>query len=241
MSKLKKLKVLVMSQTNAEEYSSSKHTETSAMISITSVNDKEANVHESMSNGIVDILKLKFDDTDKLDEFNFGMSDIHAMEVCSFVSKYKNEVDRIIVHCGAGQSRSAGVAAAILKHLYNDDSQIFNNKRYTPNMRCYRLVLEKLIDWDMDFYSAWEFLNNHKVFGGCFQDCYDIEVVKINPNTNEVDLENSRNNTKTQVWIECGPWAPDCRTYNEDLDCGGDTFEEAIIALALLVRAQYGN
>ena len=50
-----------------------------------------------------------------------------------------------LVHCGAGQSRSAGVAAAILKWMTGSDAQIFDNRKYTPNMRCYRLVLEALM------------------------------------------------------------------------------------------------
>lgn len=53
-----------------------------------------------------------------------------------------------IVHCDAGISRSSGVAAAILKAKTGDDSQIFNNPKYRPNMRCYRIVLDEFMQED---------------------------------------------------------------------------------------------
>lgn len=51
------------------------------------------------------------------------------------------EAQRVIVHCTAGKSRSAAVAAALMKSIEGDDSPIFNNPRYKPNMRVYRMVL----------------------------------------------------------------------------------------------------
>jgi predicted protein tyrosine phosphatase len=51
------------------------------------------------------------------------------------------EAERVIVHCTAGKSRSAAVAAALMKSIEGDDSPIFNNPRYKPNMRVYRMVL----------------------------------------------------------------------------------------------------
>lgn len=52
----------------------------------------------------------------------------------------------IIVHCGAGISRSAGVCAAIEKFLTGDDSRIFDSAYYHPNMSCYNAVLEALME-----------------------------------------------------------------------------------------------
>jgi len=67
-----------------------------------------------------------------------------------------------------------------------------------------------------------------------------IMVVKVNPLTNEVDDDQTKN-TKTQVWLEVGPWSEQYHTHDWDLDCGGDTFEEAIIKLADLVKQYYGD
>ena len=55
---------------------------------------------------------------------------------------YKDKVECIIVHCEVGVSRSAGVMAAIQKYLTGDDSAIFNNGAFSPNMYCYRMMLD---------------------------------------------------------------------------------------------------
>lgn len=92
----------------------------------------------------------------------------------------------------------------------------------------------------MDFYEAWKFLNNHPMFYMNF--AYDlwIDVVKVNPETNEIDI-NKDKNTKVQVWLEHGKYEKEYHSCNHDtdLDCGGNTFEEAIIELARLVKENY--
>lgn len=231
------MKISVMSRISAEEYSMQKHDEASVVISINGVYDTIAQIVKTEQNNIRDILFLRFDDTDT---GALAINKLDTLKIKNFVNKHKS-MSNMIVHCGAGQSRSAGVAAAILKYLYNDDTQIFNNRRYTPNMKCYRAVLETFMEDTFDFHDAWVFLNEHFIFNGFFQDCLDIDICKVDPNTGEIDFETDENNTKTEVWLECGPWAPDCKTHNDDLDCGGDTFEEAIINLAYLVREQYGE
>lgn len=65
-----------------------------------------------------------------------------AHRIHDFVETLPKEVQLLIVHCSAGISRSAGVAAAILKAKTNDDSQIFNSDKYVPNMYVYYNVLE---------------------------------------------------------------------------------------------------
>lgn len=101
-----------------------------------------------------------------------------------------------------------------------------------------------------DFYEAYHFLSEHPIVlwnnTNYFNNCLNIEVVKINPDTNQVD-ENSSKNTKTQIWLEFGGITEtnmfdDIRIipeHNINLDCGGFTFEEAIIKLANLVIKEY--
>ena len=48
---------------------------------------------------------------------------------------------RVVLHCDAGMSRSPGLAAALSKVLVGDDTEFF--KRYRPNMRVYRTLLER--------------------------------------------------------------------------------------------------
>ena len=92
----------------------------------------------------------------------------------------------------------------------------------------------------MKFYKAYNYLNNHLMFKNHFQQCLDIEVVKVNPKNLTIDNK-SKKNTKTQVWLECGPYLEDCLTHDINLDCGASTFEKAIIKLAKKVKKQYSD
>ena len=92
----------------------------------------------------------------------------------------------------------------------------------------------------MDVYSAFWFCMQHPVFENNFIDCLDIEVHKVDPATNQCTGDPARD-TKTRIWLECGPYCESSMLHDADLDCGGDTFEEAICALAGLVRAKYGE
>lgn len=103
-----------------------------------------------------------------------------------------------------------------------------------------------------DFYTAYKWLEEHPMFQeefnydghtwnkSHFQECLDIDVVKVNPKTNEIDDDESKN-TKVEIWFECGEYHKKHRVHDWDLDCGGDTFEETIINLANLVMEFYGE
>lgn len=53
------------------------------------------------------------------------------------------DAQRLLVHCDAGFSRSPAVAAALSKAITGDDKAFF--KRYSPNMRVYRTLLEEFM------------------------------------------------------------------------------------------------
>jgi len=63
--------------------------------------------------GWKDVLALKFDDVDFLSDRykRFYLGD--ATEILAFVRKYQDSATRILVHCMAGESRSAAVAKVI--------------------------------------------------------------------------------------------------------------------------------
>ena len=71
-------------------------------------------------------------------------SNPQAREIVEFIKL--NNPKRIIVHCDAGISRSAGVAAAIAKFLTGSDECIFGNRRYIPNMFVYRKLLNAFME-----------------------------------------------------------------------------------------------
>lgn len=98
------------------------------------------------------------------------------------------------------------------------------------------------------FYDAFKFLEEHPIFTDYtnpfftshFIECLDISVVKVNPSTNAID-DNKSLNTKTMIWLECGPYKKDCRCHDVDLDVDGESFEEAIANLAVAVHEKYGE
>ena len=118
-----------------------------------------------------------------------------------------------------------------------------------------------------DAYEAWRYLRRHPIYVALPRDpmwglprfphggTLDIEFMRVNPETGAVD-DNPDLNTKTEVWLETGPWSrqddlgddwkhfananpPGCASHDHRLDCGGATFEEAIIELANNVNAHY--
>jgi hypothetical protein len=104
-----------------------------------------------------------------------------------------------------------------------------------------------------DFYTAYWWLYNHPIFQerfindekeewceSHFDQCLDIYVAKVNPQINVIDDDGTKN-TKVQIWLETGKWNPEYGCHDIELDCGADTFEEAIIELAKLVMEWYGE
>ena len=96
-----------------------------------------------------------------------------------------------------------------------------------------------------DFYEAFHYLQEHPYYKNSygysmFITSLDIAVVKVNPKIDAVDDDNSKN-TKVQIWLESGSYddESDACTHDYELDCGGDTFEEAIINLANIVYQKY--
>lgn len=140
------MKVVVVNQHTAEELCKNEHKKSSIMISISSTYADKPNVFCSNKNNIVDILELKFNDTESTNPTYNGIKQEHAKQIKEFVNKYKdnNTIELLTVHCFLGQSRSVGVAAAIMEYLHIDNSILLNNKTYNPNMLCYNTVLNEL-------------------------------------------------------------------------------------------------
>jgi hypothetical protein len=131
------MKFTVMSRLNAKDYTFS-NCEKLPYLMI-SINDSHAlpNMFKRDSS-MVGLCILHFDD---VDTGKNAMSNRDARTILDYVNTYVNKVEEIIVHCGAGVSRSAGVCAALMKVLTDDDTAIFNSSQYKPNMGCYRKVL----------------------------------------------------------------------------------------------------
>ena len=127
-----------MSRRNARNYSFCDDIEKCVIISINDVNDVLNKFNNNPN--IKAVCSLRFNDVEGNRDGHMVRED--AEKIIEFVNNNINDVDEIIVHCGAGVSRSAGVCAALMLILTGDDSDIFNSSRFRPNMHCYRLVLE---------------------------------------------------------------------------------------------------
>lgn len=115
------------------------------------------------------------------------------------------------------------------------------------------------------FYDAWWFLAEHPAFRHLkdgepdvipgFMGNLSVEVQRVDPETRDYS---DAPDAVTAVWLEAGPWTtlpqednpagPITRdTYDEigshdtRLDCGGATYEEAIVKMAALVLEHYGD
>ena len=105
--------VIVMNRANAKKFSYQQHDEKIAIISITDPEAAYNNFNRDSQNGIIAILPMKFADVNRGDKDCITME--QAKKIANFVKRYIEQVDTFLVHCEAGQSRSAGCAAAILK------------------------------------------------------------------------------------------------------------------------------
>ena len=144
------MKVIILSQEYAEQYCKINHSNRSIMISISSTYSNELpKVFISNDNNIVDILRLKFNDTENIDPTYHGITVQHAIEIKQFIDKYYNSnIEYIIIHCYLGQNRSAGIAAAILEYFGQNSDSILNRDTYKHNMLCYNVTRNTLIKED---------------------------------------------------------------------------------------------
>ncbi len=109
------------------------------VISITSAPEDVARIPASPM--LVGILRLSFADVESAgdDPRLVVFSEEHARSIHDFVVAHQGEIERILVHCDAGVSRSPAVAAALTRAFGQDDAPWF--ERYRPNQRVYRGVL----------------------------------------------------------------------------------------------------
>jgi predicted protein tyrosine phosphatase len=105
----------------------------------------------------VAVLRLAFHDfTQTPEEFEARMAEaedqpgewmlpsaVHAQAIVGFLRSVAPKIEKLVIHCEAGVSRSAAVGAALAHCLRQPDEQFFI--RSHPNHRVRRLVIEA---WD---------------------------------------------------------------------------------------------
>lgn len=88
---------------------------------------------------------VKFADTESPESEYPGLTLYQGSLLASFIEVYVPQVEAFLINCDAGVSRSAAVAAAILQYTSGDDSFVFGNSRYRPNMYVYRTLVNELM------------------------------------------------------------------------------------------------
>lgn len=138
------MEFVILNKSKAQRLSYTDYSSAKVIISIRTPGDEKAEFN-SNNKTIKAILYLEFYDISYNSQEIFKgyepMTDEDAVKIRDFVLKWKDKVDTIWVHCDAGISRSAGVAAGILEALGEDNSYIFDSKMYFPNLFCYRKTL----------------------------------------------------------------------------------------------------
>ena len=90
------------------------------------------------------LLRVSFFDSEEGENsVHPGISQEQAANIADFIKTVPVDKD-IFIHCEAGKSRSAGVAAAIIQYQKKDPKDVFN--QLTPSMRCYTNVLKALLN-----------------------------------------------------------------------------------------------
>jgi len=90
----------------------------------------------------IDVLPLKFEDTNGKGDDRVYFSREHAKKILEFYHKYKNKTKHFVVHCAAGMSRSAGVTAALYRIHFNEDNEKYWTE-YLPNTLVYRTIIRE--------------------------------------------------------------------------------------------------
>ena len=97
-----------------------------AMISITGVSfftvDNGAELHPNWA----EVLRLKFDDVlSRYDHF-YPITEDQAAQIIAFLDTVQDRVEKVVVHCLAGVSRSAGVAKFIAERYALEFDQAYD-------------------------------------------------------------------------------------------------------------------
>jgi predicted protein tyrosine phosphatase len=134
------MRILILSQEEAITYTETDKENEYVIISITENPAKPVKL--TQNNSMLSVLRLYFDDIDLECPEGIPMSQKDAQDIQEFVDNWKDKVNTIIVHCAAGISRSAGVAAALSMVLNGNDNEIWDSKHYLPNTHCCSMVMK---------------------------------------------------------------------------------------------------
>jgi len=148
------MNVEIMSREALMELAKEPFPEDMAVISITNTEDADVALEHQPDR----LLRLKFDDvSDEIFEELLGrkpnvremhqiasrfhmISNAQTQQMADFILRMRNK-GTLICQCEHGQSRSAGVAAAVMEYYSQKGINIFADVRYYPNKHVFRKLL----------------------------------------------------------------------------------------------------
>lgn len=129
------MKIEILSHKSVEQLSKNNALVSVAVIFIDNYGGDKKNINCKK------ILSLYFNDTTEY-KHPYAMKQGDAIKIKEYVLSLEKDVEKLIVSCTAGVSRSAAVAAGIMQGLGNSDMIVWKNPNYSPNILCYKLVLK---------------------------------------------------------------------------------------------------
>ena len=131
--------------------------------------------------------------------------------------------------------------------LFENEQSLYNSWQYLNNHPIYYFFDGKVWNEDRIPNRFHEYYLQSDI--AHIMHAWEIDPHLVNPATDMIDKDGEKN-TKLRWWMESGPllWGEDpnlagspVRGHDPDLDCGADTYEEALIKLAKRVHDVYGN
>lgn len=119
---------------------------------VISINDNREDPEQTAADlcnvktGYVDVLQVVFDDLTPESHdpvafpYHVVMDEEMAEEIVRFWDRWRNDVDRFVIHCTAGISRSAGVGSALARLERNREAEAACYVGTVPNMYVRQLV-----------------------------------------------------------------------------------------------------
>ena len=140
------IKIDILDFEGAEEYMGLSQEETSIVISISSFGETKAFIVPNSYSKIKDVLFLEFNDTDIEQDMRGPMMKDDALKIKEFIGKHtkggKLQVDKLLIHCEEGRSRSIGITTALMEEYTGKPYDILNSDYYQPNLLCYNRMKE---------------------------------------------------------------------------------------------------
>ena len=156
--------IKILSKAEAIQYYNTNTKDIYIIVSIKRLNEEDTLYFKNYnkSNNCRGLIRLSFNDLEH--DLNDSILAPRQGDFCglkAFIDTFKEDkdIDTIVVHCDAGISRSSALGAIIAQYLgLNEFNLVWNNDKYIPNERVYRLASNefklKLCEAQLNFYKG---------------------------------------------------------------------------------------